>query len=476
MKDDKSVYAEQIKYLTDLGPRTSGSDAHRALIEQVADDFAVLGYDVHRDTHTFERWDAGLDKIALSVCQEQVALSSAWPYSAETPVGGITAPLTLIRGASKNWKEAAGKIALIEVHNKAVPTSLLVDTWDGVYPSEEMRSPVLGQVFANIDLTEAKNAGVLGVVAVWVGITDEAARGQYVPFTNGYQGLPAVWAPASAHESLTVAAQRGDEATLMLAATRTPDATMDTLWVVSPGSGKHSNETVLVVTHSDGGNAVEENGHLGLLALAKDAAIIEHDRTIVFILIAGHLRISAVTEHGQAATAWLDAHPEFWDGSNYTAAAGLAIEHLGAKHYTTDEHTGQYTWDGTSEPELLYATTAELAKLTRDVWNGAEIDKVKVVKPGPLVLFGESEPMYMQGIPTISLVTAPEYLLAEIDDDIVDIDVLTRQIESFRMLQLQLAGPADRGVFGNVHLPTEEDKASAWNTALQVFATPNRTI
>uniref|UniRef100_UPI000561EB48 hypothetical protein n=1 Tax=Microbacterium sp. B19 TaxID=96765 RepID=UPI000561EB48 len=112
-----------------------------------------------------------------------------------------------------------------------------------------------------------------------------------------------------------------------------------TVWAVSSGSGIHADESVLVVTHSDGGNAVEENGFIGLLELARDAAETPHDRTIVFVLVAGHLRIPAVTAHGQATTAWLHAHPEWWSpaADGRTAVAGLVIEHLGAKHRRDDD-------------------------------------------------------------------------------------------------------------------------------------------
>ncbi|MFK4853628.1 hypothetical protein ACI3KT_18515, partial [Microbacterium sp. ZW T6_19] len=167
---------------------------------------------------------------------------------------------------------------------------------------------------------------------------DDEARGQYLPFTRPHQGVPAVWVPESEGDRILAAARRGDQATLTLEATRHHGATMDTVWAVSPGAGPHADESILVVTHSDGGNAIEENGHIGLLALAQDAATIPHDRTIVFVLTAGHLRIPAVTLHGQATTAWLQAHPEMWDAdaAGLTAVAGLVIEHLGARRRRDD--------------------------------------------------------------------------------------------------------------------------------------------
>lgn len=117
---------------------------------------------------------------------------------------------------------------------------------------------------------------------------------------------------------------------------------MDMLFAVSRGSGPHAESSILVVSHSDGGNCVEENGHIGLLALARDAAESPHDQTIVFVYTAGHLRIPAVTKHGQATTAWLEAHLNLWSPqqNGLTAVADLVIEHLGARHFTTDPSIG----------------------------------------------------------------------------------------------------------------------------------------
>lgn len=463
MIDEHSLFAEQVRRLIDLGPRPSGSDAHRALVEDVAADLTALGLDVHRDPHRFERWEVDPESLGLRIGDRRVPVSSAWPYSGETPAAGVTAPLALLSGLRKNWKAAAGKIAVIEVENFPVPASLLVESWGGGVPFEDVTNPVVGSELAGTDLTRAKAAGALGVIAAWRGLSDAAARGQYLPFTRGYQGLPAVWVPESERDDVLAAARRGDTATLTLHAARDPHASMDTLWAVSPGSGPRATESVLVVTHSDGGNAVEENGHIGLLALARAAADAPHDRSIVFVFTAGHLRIPAVTSHGQATTAWLEAHPELWSGATggLSAVAGLVLEHLGAKHLRVDPTTGAYEADGTLEPELLYATTAELAQLTRTAWRGADPHAATPIRPGAVIHFGEGEPLFEHRIPTVALVTGPEYLLAETTADIVDIDALARQVESFRALQQHLAGSADRATFGTVRLPSKLAKLRA---------------
>src|SRR5205085_2685236 len=133
-----------------------------------------------------------------------------------------------------------------------------------------------------------------------------------------------------AGERVLSAARAGRMAQLLLDASLT-DGEMETVWAVS--RGKAGNKTILVVTHSDGSNAVEENGHIGLLELARDAVRRPHRRNIVYVLTAGHLRIPAVSTHGQATSAWFEKHRDQWVGGagNSRAVAGLVIEHLGAR-------------------------------------------------------------------------------------------------------------------------------------------------
>ncbi|WP_307215964.1 hypothetical protein [Microbacterium sp. SORGH_AS_0888] len=356
------------------------------------------------------------------------------------------------------------------MYNVDAPASLLLDSWGGPLPFDRTANPAISSELAGTDLSGARAAGVLGVVAIWRDLPDDEARGQYLPFTRPYQDIPAVWVPASQGDELVAAARRGERATLTLDATRHPNATMDTVWAVAPGSGPHAHESVIVVTHSDGGNAVEENGHIGLLALARDAVSTPHDRTIVFVVVAGHLRIPAVSTHGQATSAWLDAHPDLWSpaSSGLTAVAGLAIEHLGARRRRDDAVTTGA--ENPAEPELIYATTRELDGLTRSVWNGA--GPVRPVRPGALIHLGEGEPLYERGIPAVALITGPAFLLAETSAAGVDLDLLSRQVESFRRLLRHLANATDPSSFGRVRRAGRGKKLAA---TLRVALFANRS-
>ncbi|MFF2051651.1 hypothetical protein ACFVU2_08625 [Leifsonia sp. NPDC058194] len=468
MENEVPRYTRQLDQLARLGMRTTGSAAHTELVDSIAAELDALGLAVQRDRQVLDRWEAGPGSVGLDVGGAPVAVASAWPYSGVTGQDGVTGRLVRLTGRRLRWAEAAEAIAVVEVAHLRVPSAAVIASWDGgAALGPTVSNPVLSAELGGVDLAAARAAGVLAVIAVWDGLPDAVATGQYVPFTQPYRDLPALWAPESERVRLREAAERGATARLRLTAELTPGVPTDTVWAVSPGTV--AGESVVVVTHTDGSNEVEENGHIGLLALARDAVAAPHDRTIVFAAVTGHLRIPAVTEHGQATTVWLRAHPELWDGrpGGMRAVAGLAIEHLGARAFAVDPTTGAYRPTGALEPELLYATTAELATLVRLSWPEVDGGPVPVAKPAPLIHFGEGEPLFQHRIPAVALVTAPEYLLAELTERAVDVGVLARQVDGFRELQRRLAStglPAD--ALGTVRPPSKLRKGVAALRAL----------
>ncbi|MCJ0903983.1 hypothetical protein [Rhodococcus sp. ARC_M6] len=451
--DIDRLRAAQLR-LDAMGPRLTGTESHRMLVEEVAAELTGLGLEVRRDTQTFERWDlpTSADGLRIDLTDGSVAVSSAFPYSGITGPAGISAPLVLLNTKRPRWSRAKGAIAVIEVPHIDVPRKFLVSEWGPITTDEMVRNPVLSATLLGPKLAKARKAGVLGVIAVWRDIAPDNARGQYLPFTEPYHDIPAVWVAGDDAAKVLAAARTGQKATLVLDATLHPGTTTDTVWAVSPGSSPR--ETILVITHSDGTNGAEENGHLGLLELARHAVAQPHRRSYVFVLTTGHLRIPAVSKHGQATSTWLEAHPEMWkgEGGQARAVAGIAVEHLGALGDTEDFAAGTYTLDATPEPEVLYATSREVHDIVAPLWRDIGSGDRRIVAPSPVVHFGEGEPLFERKIPTVALVTAPQYLLALRNSDApthVDVDAMTKQIQSFRDV-LDAFDGTDSAAFGSV--------------------------
>lgn len=470
---DRNLLLSGQQRLDALGPRLTGTDAHHAVVEEVAREFVDLGLEVHRDSHTFERWDLPqrADGLRIELPTGPVRVSSAFPYSGLTGPAGITARLVYLNAKRPSWSKAKGAIAVFEVPHVDLPRSLLVSEWGPMVTDETLRNPVLSATLLGPKLEKARKSGVLGVIAVWRGIAPDNALGQYLPFTQPYHDIPAVWVAGDEGAQVVAAAHSGQQATLVLDATLHPGTTTDTVWAVSPGTSP--SETILVITHSDGTNGVEENGHLGMMELARHAVAQPHRRSYVFVLTTGHLRIPAVSEHGQATSTWLEAHPDMWKGEagQARAVAGIAIEHLGALGDTEDTVLGTYTLDATPEPELLYATSREVHDIVAPLWRDIGSGDRRIVAPGPVIHFGEGEPLFERKIPAVALVTAPQYLLALREPDTathVDIDVMAQQVQSFRDL-LDALDATDSAAFGSVVGRTVFAKFSALLKLMQIL-------
>ncbi|WP_370068513.1 hypothetical protein [Mycobacterium sp. MAA66] len=343
----------------------------------------------------------------------------------------------------------------------------MVGSWDPDDPWGTLAHPLGPAMLAGLGLRRAARAGVKGVILLWRGVSAANARGQYAPFTLSYRGIPAVFVAGEDADTVLHAAQQGGQAELVLDATLTENASTRTVRAAVEGT-QRPQETVLMVSHSDGTNVVEENGHIGLLQLARDVMARPTERTIVFVFTAGHLRIPAVvTGHGQDTTRWLADHRQWWAGgpAQRRAVSGLVIEHLGAREYRDDPVAGDYGPTGGAEPELLYASTRELRRLADLEWRGAEPGLVRVSMPNELMQLGEGQPLYLERIPNISLVTVPQYLLSTEPGDYVDVGLLARQVDSFaRLLRRLDALPA--ASVGTITPHTSVHKVSAGVKAL----------
>ena len=191
---------------------------------------AVPGFRMRTDRLTFSRWQAGDFALEVSVPASvgwsgPVPLTYYYPYSGQTPPGGVTGPLVdlglypLASGYTEAfWALARGGIALV----RAAPPVFSLDlgqTATGSYVPGEISAeaavdyaaydaalahPAWQRIFEPVPLLDARNAGVLGVVVAWTGFPDDEVINQYNPFTTGYPaasglsapgdpGCPAVW-------------------------------------------------------------------------------------------------------------------------------------------------------------------------------------------------------------------------------------------------------------------------------------------
>jgi hypothetical protein len=432
--------------LNDFGPRLTGNAAHRAFLDFLRAELALFGMEVREDRLTFTRWEAktwALDIVDPDGTVTPLPVTSPYPYSGRTGPEGITGEAVYYRTRPWSWRRARGKIAVVDVRMPALPRAVLalaLRPRDGSlgshgFPSR-FRSPLLSLVRPP-DLKAAAEAGVRAVVCVWRGCSQDNAADQYLPFTTPLRDCPALWVGASTGDRLREIARRGGRLRLRLEAEIVPDTPTQTLYCVLPGMDDR--EAVIVNTHTDGPNACEENGAVGLLALARHFAGLPREqrrRTLVFVFVSGHFQLPQLGSGGQATRTWLRTHPELWDGKSghMKAVAGVTLEHLGAMEWRDDEAGAVHRPTGRPEFEWVSASNVALHGIYAAALAGRTMTRSIVIKPMSDIYFGEGQPMFQAGIPTLSLIALPDYLCAASAavSARLNPELLVEQIETFR--------------------------------------------
>lgn len=442
-KISKSELLKGIKKMNSFGSRITGSEGQLKFIAYLQKEIEKLGLTIYRDPFFFKKWEAKEASLQLYGVNgpEDIEIASVFPYSGETKSNGITAELHYVEDKIGGYQGVKDKIAIIEINE--------ADSWTGdttfdvrsKYPKniadpEDLEGP-LSTEFEKFQYARlAKLRGARAVIFVWKGLSELCVRGQYLPYFLDYQGIPAVWVDANRGRRLVEAAQARRTATIKLVADTTPNAYTESFYCMLPG--ENTKESVIITTHTDGVNCVEENGSIALLQLIKALKNKEElKRTHIFVFATGHFRLPNFKsfEGGgiQATSKWLGMHKDLWNGKkgHLKAVAGVSVEHLGCLEWKDSD--GEYKPTGKIQTELVYVGNEELEELFVDAAKERDIARVVTLGGHNFFLFGEGEPLFTVGIPEISLVSAPEYLCVQSENnemDKFDIDLMYEQTKT----------------------------------------------
>jgi hypothetical protein len=402
-----------------LGPRYTGAPSHHAFIDLLAEQFERLGLEVRSEETRFTRWTARRASLVVTAggsSPEAIEIASPYPYSAPTPAQGVQG--RLVDGGSATAPRLPDDLAGAILYLHAPVPTLPFDEWyanprlyGDIEAFPKMVSHAAAQIVTAPNVEEFAKRGVSGVILGWTTLSEAQVRHQYIPFNRPMQSIPGVWVGPGAAARLRELARAGARATLTLDAEITPNATSRTIYVEIAGA---SPELLVVNTHTDGPNAVEENGPIALLALARRLTrlpLSERRRSVLFLLASGHF----VGPQAESTEGFLKAHPDVLERT----AAALAIEHLGAMEWA-DRPDGGYGPTGQPELSLFFTKDERLAAHALAVARakdarGAVVDPLDFKQ-----FFGEGRPLARAGVPTIGFLPAPSYLLASPPDGGID--------------------------------------------------------
>ena len=448
--------------MVEFGPRLTASDNHERYISWLEAEFASAGLQVGPcDGYTTDRWLAQTVALDLldGVAAGPVKVATYYPRSQETPPAGVTGPLVYggvapalsVSGTDLGALQAAiarypaelaswaqgvagalgggtqGSILLVDLPMPVPLTGaafLPIATylnWPG-HSLADWATTDYKRIWIepglSIPLAPFQGMGAKGVVFV-VDASFAALSGGYLPFTHGFEPLPALYVDRDTGRALRAQSLARPRSRLTLTASHQRAPTRS-ITAVLPGA---SAETLIFNTHTDGQGFAEENGGVAFLQLARHfASLPKHRRlrrTLVFAAWPGHMVADLPQTQG-----WIDSHPDLVR----RAAAALTVEHLGCSEWIDTVDAG-YHPTGEAEFFGIWTTQGKMFELTRDTIRSHGVPRAALLRPP--VQFGVGAAFQSTGVPQIGAIAGPEYLLTVSpngDLDKLDESLAARQI------------------------------------------------
>jgi len=471
---DPATFASKAQLLSDngvmasLGRRPTGSAAQQRWIGWLERRLReVKGLDVGSVPYDIDRWAEG--GAGLRAGGTEVPISGAVPYAKAATQSG---PLVYVPAGTALTADAVkGKVVVRDAVPGTVPSAAFrAVEWFEWDPDGTLLADAGGNYerdFAGynqrvIDLEDAAKAGAAGLVFVH-GFPREQVRGQYAPYEGTHWKVPAVYVGVDEGERLKRLAAGSAPARVAIKA-KTVRTTTRTLIATLPGV---SDERFVIESHTDGMNAIWDNGPIAILALARHFAALPREcrpRTMQFVFTTGHLYQHLVDDKDRGGAAEQEAKQLDADYDKGSIALVFALEHLGAREYAAQPRDGGKPGrvlkpSGRTELNTMFVGESPVLVRAVDeqvvnhdirrtfVLRGADAPAAKIP---PHNSYGGEGGAYQQHlIPTIALVTGPWTLYnPAFGMEAIDGDLMRRQALLFADLMHGLAGESATAMGG----------------------------
>jgi hypothetical protein len=443
---DFTSFAQLTRWQQELdrrGLRATGSPAHAAYVADLAWRLAELGVaEVRTETVPMRRWTPS--RWALEVDGAPVPVISFVAYSGSTGPDGVTAPLAA--------EPVAGTIGVVEIAVVSFSAAIFdAEDWD--VPNQPVHAagydpaaPIGGVNFSQGLMCEAlarfQQAGAAGLVLV-VDLPAEHIRGGYLFYDGVHRDIPAVFLGREQAGRLRNAAARGARARLVLPATVEEVETSNVVGLI-PGA---SDELVVLQSHTDGPNGIEDIGPEAILAMAAYLVGLPREqlpRSVLVLLSTGHFAY----EQAWGVEAFLARHAE---DLVPRIAAVLSLEHLGAlpsriDRERTDRPVPEFEFGCCFASPHRAVIDAARAALTRAAVTEARVLRpfmpdVSGRSPAGMTWPGDGCPFWYAaaGLPAANFISYPDYLFnVEPVTQFIDVAALRRQAIAFTEATLEL--------------------------------------
>jgi hypothetical protein len=459
---------EMVEAVNSYGPRILGSTAHNKAIawlkrEAKSIDGATTAYDKYK----IHRWQPrahmkrgpGLDisgAAALAIIQADgskvdVPAAGAVHWSKPTTKKGQNGGLVYLPpGQAITADNAARRVVVRDFPKSSIPYILfqvvgIYITPDLIDEPGDYDRPYLGGGAIHDDLIAAGEAGAAGVVFAF-DLPREQVAGYYDPHTGTIYGVPAVFVGGAEGAQLKAAAAQGLSASVSVRA-KIDRATTKNLVATIPGS---SPEKIALLANTDGNSWVQENGIIGMLALARYYASLPMEcrpRTLELAFTTAHDGI--VQDGGERYSTRLDQ--EYDEGK---VAFGFAIEHLGTREILPagDGADRHLVFSGLGDAFLFAAGDSDVLKQAAvTATQSRNLDRTAVLLgvaapdatrvPPICSMGGLGNFFHRKLIPTLAMISGPWSLYDPVfGADAIDFDRMRSQLLAAGDTILALAG------------------------------------
>jgi len=419
-----AVWAD-VKEMNALGARHCGNAAHLTFMKSLEDRLAALGMAINNLDHkSLLYWEPR--NIAITAFSgEKLPVGACNRWSAVTGEAGVGGQLVYLgrcegpsvftlplypdqRSVIKIPDDIKGKIALVEVMANKRPLDILYPKSDIAYyfdadrhaPFPKTQGPNCGNhSVLPVDFEKnLKKAGAIGIIYAWSNIADADAQGRH---QIGTTELPSLWVVPSTGAKLKKMAEAGQKVTLTVTAKVVPNAPTRTIVATLPGQ---SEESIILWTHTDGQNAIEENGGLAILNMMRYFVKLpkeQRERTLHVVASEGHM-----AEQYVPTSAWIRERPSLCE----KAVALVSIEHLGCREWLSNPAANTYEPTGENVVAYTFCPTKAIQEAAIDAGKTQKMGRAVIINTDKHSVTPGMAAYRMAKVPVFGYISVPSYL------------------------------------------------------------------
>jgi hypothetical protein len=443
----------------------------------------VAGAQISEEHFTINRWSQRSMSLQLQVgsVKTTVPIAAPVPYAESTPAGGASAPLVEIPDQEKiTSANAAGRIVVRPAPAGGTPNVdfflpvvswLVYDPNNTIDPTATFFGDFISYNARVADLRDAAAAGAKALLFV-KDLPSRQLTDHYEPYEGTPWHVPAVFLGADEGKQLSAAIAAGPASARLSSKVNFTHLDTPTIRARIPGV---SAQRIVIDSHTDGTNAVEDNGPIAMVAMAHYLAGLPlscRPRTIEFVFPTGHFYQRLVDlnhRHGGAGVIAGQLDGEYDQG---LVSSVLVLEHLGAVDYEqaprSDGGPGYELLPNglraiqfigiTPSPSLVSTVTQVVHNygLQRTILlQGADAPATTV--PSHCNFGGEGTPYNQHLLPTMGVIAAPQSLYdPSFGLEGIDFNVTHDELLAYTELVNRLGSMSQTEVAGEIPLEREQ--------------------